>query len=66
MLEKVEAGEEILEKMGFRDFRLRLLGDNAKIQVKAEQFSLVIERREEIERTLGPRFQSLLLDLKAR
>ena len=65
-LEKVEQGEELLSGLGFRDFRLRLTPDGCKLQVTAEQFPLVQERREDILTGLSPLFSELMLDLKPR
>lgn len=65
-LQKVEAGEQTLSRLGFRDFRLRLLGDAARLQVKAEQFPLAFEKREDIRQRLSPWFDTVLLDLKER
>lgn len=66
MLQKVETGETVLADLGFRDFRLRLFGDAARIQVKPEQFSLALEKRAEIRQGLAPWFDTVLLDLKER
>lgn len=65
-LQKVEAGEAALHAMGFRDFRVRLLGDAARIQVKQAQFSLATEKREKIRQRLAPWFDTVLLDLNGR
>lgn len=66
ILQKIEAGEAILAGLGFRDFRLRLYGAAARIQVKPEQFALVIQKREQIRQQLSPWFGLVLLDLKER
>ena len=47
-LKRTEAGEEYLKGLGFSDFRIRLLGENARIQLRQEQLPLLLERREEI------------------
>ena len=68
-LGRAERAEEALARLGFRDFRVRLAEDGARIQVREEQFPLAVEKREEIRRALGEpgiRFQTLLLDLEPR
>ena len=65
-LQKTERAEAFLERLGFRDFRVRLLGGNAKLQVRAEQLPLLLEKREKIIAGLAPDYQSVLLDLEVR
>lgn len=65
-LEKVEQGEAVLAALGFRDFRLRLRGDGALVQVTAAQMPLALERRAEILAGLAPLFAAVHLDLTAR
>ena len=65
-LEKVERGEEALSGLGFVDFRLRLTPDGCKLQVRAEQFPLVQERRADILAALEPDFSQITLDLRPR
>ena len=65
-LQKTERAEEFLEHLGFRDFRVRLLGENAKIQVNAEQLPLLLEKRTDIIEGLKPLYKSVLLDLEVR
>lgn len=65
-LQKTEAAEAFLTSLGFTDFRVRLLGDCAKIQVSQKQFSLLFERRTEILAKLSGLYPSVLLDLEAR
>lgn len=62
----VERGEEALKKLGFRDFRLRLLGSAAKLQVRQEQLPLILEKRELLREALRQDFSDILLDLEAR
>lgn len=65
-LAAVERGEEALTHMGFRDFRLRLLGSAAKLQVREDQLGLVLEKRSQIREVLRQDFSDILLDLEAR
>ena len=55
-----------MSEMGFRDFRVRMYGDAARIQVRAEQFALALEKRKEIMERLGGLFDGVLLDLNVR
>lgn len=66
ILSKVERGENALHGLGFRDFRLRLIGDAARLQVKEGQIPMAIEKRKEIQNCLSSYFSAVLLDLKER
>jgi uncharacterized protein len=65
-LDLVATGEELLRTLGFSDFRLRYLGDVARLQVPASQFKLAFEQKNRITAMLKPYFQSVLLDLSPR
>lgn len=65
-LRRTEAAEDCLTGMGFRDFRVRMAGDAAKIQVPASQMELVLEKRAEIIRELKRYYGTVTLDLEAR
>lgn len=65
-LETVERGEAALAELGFRDFRLRLRGDGALLQVTELQLPLALEKRAQILERLGALFPEISLDLKAR
>lgn len=65
-LSKVERAEEALFKLGFSDLRVRVMGDNAKIQLKSEALPHAIEVRGQILAALSPLFSDVLLDLKER
>lgn len=65
-LQRVERGEEALSRLGLRDFRLRLRGGTALLQVRAEQQQLVFDRRQQILQALGQDFSAVALDLAAR
>ena len=56
----------ILFALGFTDFRVRLLGGFARVQVPADQMARLVEQREEIIRQLGPLYRGVLLDLEER
>lgn len=65
-LAAIERGEKALTELGFRDFRLRLLGSAAKLQVREEQMERVIGKRNQIQDALREDFSDILLDLEAR
>lgn len=66
LLHKTERSEEFLKNLGFSDFRIRLIGDDAKIQVTENQLSLLLEHRKKIVDTLKQDYTSVLLDLEVR
>ncbi len=65
-LERVERGEEALSRLGFRDFRLRLTGGGARLQLPEGQLPLALERRAEILTALESDFSEIALDLRPR
>ena len=65
-LENVELGEKLLSGLGLCDFRLRLTASGCKLQVPAEQVSLVLARRKDILAALDPLFCEITLDLRSR
>ena len=66
LLERTECAENCLFSLGFRDFRVRTLGENAKLQLPASQLPLLMEHREEIVKELKKAYSSVLLDLETR
>ena len=66
MLQGIEASEQLLHDMGFRDFRIRVFHGAARIQVPLHQLPEVLSKREDILLSLRPYFPSVLLDLVAR
>ena len=65
-LHAIEASEAQLMALGFSDFRVRLSGNAAKLQVKPDQFELVVAHREAILQELKKYFSTAVLDLEAR
>ena len=65
-LRKVEHGENLLASLGFQNFRIRLHGQAAVIQVTADQLSYAWEIREKIQNRLAPVFPLVTLDLTPR
>lgn len=65
-LDRVEQAENAMSALGFRDFRVRLYGDGARIQVTGDQMQLVAEKRKQIYEKMGQLFSAVLLDLEER
>ena len=66
-LGKVEKGEMVLREHGFREFRLRVHGDIARIEISPDEFDLILDREKIREisgaiRNLG--FKYVTLDLE--
>ncbi len=66
LLAKTERSEALLQSLGFIDFRVRLLGDSAKLQLRQEQLPLLLQQRERILRELKKDYNEVLLDLEVR
>ena len=65
-LKKIEVGETWLWKLGFRDFRLRLFHEGARLEFQPEQMEMAIAKRKEIIEGLKPYFDKVLLDMEGR
>ena len=65
-LRRVEQAEAALTALGFADFRVRVLGQAARIQLTEPQLAAALDRRGEILDALRPLFSAVLLDLDAR
>lgn len=65
-LRAVERGENALFALGFSDFRIRLRGGAAVIQLPASQLADGFARREELLARLSPEFPLVTLDLTPR
>ena len=61
-----EAAESDLFSLGFTDFRVRMVGHSAKIQLPAAQMPRLLEHRQEILQRLGPDYDGVWLDLEGR
>lgn len=66
ILGKIEKAEDVLFRMGFTDFRVRVLGEAAKLQLPAGQIPLAAQKHMELEKSLSQWFSDVLLDLKPR
>lgn len=65
-LQNTEAAEDFLHSIGFKDFRVRMFKDCAKIQVSEDQLGLILEKRQEILKELKKYYPAVLLDLEVR
>ena len=65
-LQRTEYAENYLSSLGFRDFRVRSVGDMAKIQVREEDLELAMTHRREILNELKKHYTGVLLDLEVR
>ena len=65
-LARTEAGEEYLKSLGFSDFRIRLMGSAARIQLPESQIPLLLQHREDILNRLKQDYSAVLLDLEVR
>ena len=66
MLSRIEGAEAALKRMGFSDFRVRVFGGGARLQLKESQMAEALNIREEIVKALKPFFNEILLDMEAR
>ena len=64
--EKVEKAESELMSLGYRDFRVRVLGNAAKLQLKPEQMAKLMGERYLVLYVLEQYFDEVYLDLKDR
>ena len=65
-LQRAEQTEMALMALGFQDFRVRLSGEGARLQMTGDQMSLAVERRNDIMQALKPLFPAVFLDLEER
>lgn len=65
-LHRTEVCEDYLMQQGFSDFRIRLSGEDAKLQLRAEQLPLLMQKREPIVSKLKEHYKNVLLELEVR
>ena len=65
-LDATEKSEEYLFSLGFRDFRVRRVGNTAKIQLNESDFERLLEYRSEILNELKKYYEAVTLDLEVR
>lgn len=61
-LDRISRGEDALASLGFSDFRLRLRGEDALLQVRPEQMSLARRLLPELAAKLAADFREIALD----
>lgn len=66
LLSRTERSEGFLRELGFSDFRIRLMGDAARLQIREEQLPLLLSHRETVLRELEKDYSAVLLDLEVR
>ena len=66
LLQRTENAERYLLSLGFVDFRVRTIGDMAKIQVRKKQIPLIISNRKKIFKKLSKDYKTVCLDMDAR
>jgi len=65
-LAKTEAAEAYLSSLGLRDFRVRMAGSGAKLQVREADLETVLKNREAILSRLKNDYSGVVLDLEVR
>ena len=65
-LQRTEICEAFLMGLGFSGFRIRLLGDSAKLQLPASQLPRLLTLREQVLAKLKQYYSGVLLDLEVR
>ena len=65
-LSRTEEAEGYLHSLGLRDFRVRTLGDTARIQVTESDLETVLKNREAIVSHLKALYSGVMLDLEVR
>jgi uncharacterized protein len=66
LLQRVEKAEDALFTLGFTDFRARVLGGAAKLQLTERQIQKAFSMKDEIVKAVKPYFSAVLLDLEGR
>lgn len=65
-LEKIERCEDSLSKLGFSDFRVRMQGNLARLELTENDMPLIFEKRQEVLAALQQDFQEITLNLRPR
>ena len=66
MLIRIEQAEQALMDLGYRDFRVRVFHDAARIQLNQDQFPVTTEQYHNLLQAVRPHFETVLLDLAGR
>lgn len=65
-LQRTEQAEDYLFSVGFTDFRVRTLGNAARIQLPEHQLPLLLNKRQELLEEFKKYYSAVLLDLEVR
>lgn len=65
-LQRTERSEAYMRELGFSNFRIRLMGECAKIQVPENQLSRLLQSRQQIVKRLRSDYAQVLLDMEVR
>ena len=65
-LSKTEKAENTMREMGFTDFRVRMRGDSALVQIREDQHARALDMSERIETAIGGLYDSVQIDEKPR
>lgn len=65
-LQRTERSEAYLRELGFTDFRIRLMGDCAKLQLTQREMPLLLQHRGRIVERLRNDYAGILLDMEVR
>lgn len=65
-LQRTEQAEHYLHALGLSNFRVRAVGENAKIEVTSEELPLLLKNRADILETLSQWYTGVWLDLRGR
>lgn len=65
-LEKIERAENRLMELGFTDFRVRMFGKEARIELTEEQMPALLVQRQAVLSALKDDFQEISLNLRPR
>ena len=66
ILTRIEVAEDHLFELGFSDFRVRVMGDIAKLQVPKDQMHHMLNKHEAVLAAIKPYFKTVLLDMEGR
>lgn len=65
-LDRTEQAEAFLSQLGFSGHRVRSMQNTAKLQLRQQQFPLLLTHREAILKELRKQYSNVLLDLEVR
>ena len=65
-LQRTERAEDYLFSAGFTDFRVRMMGSAARIQLPERQLPFLLNKRKEFLGELKKYYSAVLLDLEVR